>query len=694
MKTTGLAQPRRGEPATLRPRLAGPRLSAGDLLTPSAGLQATDSRTGPTWLSRLETQGPSLCLENRLLRRAAGPPRGPPLRFSQALSPKLPSTLCTLTSPPLTLLRPLTSLSLKTGTEKPSAGPGYPRQQEAGIEDSINKEQWESEDPTEASEILPGYNLSAEKYDDLEQARGTLVDEELRDVPDPSQNQDTKLQKKKEALLNGVCCSLIRGAKFTDAHNRIRRELLALCQDIAEQDPEFVLKVALYTRQELNIRSTANFLLALSAWLPLCRPHLRRYFCQAVRLPSDWIEVAKIYQSLAEGSRKVAPYPSCLRSSLADSFKLFDEYQLAKYNTRKQRCKSDSRRQRQVEESSPAEEENKPKDHFSLKKLVRWLHLKEPTYHIMCLLGRRYPSDLQSFSRSRLPGPWDSRRAGERMKFQSPETWERQLSLRGNTVKVWEELIDNQKLPFMAMLRNLRNLIAAGISSQHHKRILDRLTDKNSVIRSRQFPFRFLAAYKVLAELQERLDQKDEPLPTKEALVREALKSTRLPRRRGLLRGQASVLAAQKRVQGITLIHQSVNRKLVQLKKNRDVRYDEDLLERYRAALTAAVEISASHNVPPLPGHTVILCSVDHNMCGPCVSAKGLHVPVSKAEDEDHGKAKSPQMLDVAILLALMVKHVSEHSRLILHNDSTYREVAISPGSILGNVDRVLQEAQ
>lgn len=57
------------------------------------------------------------------------------------------------------------------------------------------------------------------------------------------------------------------------------------------------------------------------------------------------------------------------------------------------------------------------------------------------LFCSRYPSSLQTFSRSRLPGPWDSSRAGKRMKLPQPETWERELSLRGNKASVWEELI-------------------------------------------------------------------------------------------------------------------------------------------------------------------------------------------------------------------------------------------------------------
>ncbi|GCC46271.1 hypothetical protein chiPu_0030612, partial [Chiloscyllium punctatum] len=128
----------------------------------------------------------------------------------------------------------------------------------------------------------------------------------------------------------------------------------------------------------------------------------------------------------------------------------------------------------------------------------------------------------------------------------------------------------------------------------------------------------------------------------------------------------------------------------------RIVRYDQELLESYRQALAVAVEISATHNVPPLPGRTAILCCVDHNMGAPCVSARALHVPRSRTPEEvEEAKAwKSPVILEVAILLALMTRHVSEHAELVLFNSNTYCLLQLDSGGLLANVDRVLQEAQ
>lgn len=62
----------------------------------------------------------------------------------------------------------------------------------------------------------------------------------------------------------------------------------------------FHVQVAVYTRQQLNIRITANFLLALAANQPPTKTHVRRYFRAAVQLPSDWLEVVRIYSTVRE----------------------------------------------------------------------------------------------------------------------------------------------------------------------------------------------------------------------------------------------------------------------------------------------------------------------------------------------------------------------------------------------------------
>jgi len=54
--------------------------------------------------------------------------------------------------------------------------------------------------------------------------------------------------------------------------------------------------LGLYTRKVLNVRVVSTFMLAFAAYLPECRPFLKKYFNQTIVLPSDWIQVAELYQ--------------------------------------------------------------------------------------------------------------------------------------------------------------------------------------------------------------------------------------------------------------------------------------------------------------------------------------------------------------------------------------------------------------
>ncbi|XP_068097214.1 telomerase protein component 1 isoform X3 [Hyperolius riggenbachi] len=545
--------------------------------------------------------------------------------------------------------------------------------------------------------------------------------QELDEVPDAlvRQKSETLLKQKKMALISAVCCSLVNSPNFSDPSDPTRSDILSMCEDLASLDPEFVLKIALYTRQELNIRTTANFLLAVSAMLPACRPHLRRYLCPSVQLPSDWMEVPRLYESLAGKGGKLAPLPSCLRRGLTLKFREFSEYQLAKYNTRVQRGKRASQKkrekkpwvsrnvrfgkkliafesllrllQKQFDEAASAatQKKIKKKDKFSLKSLIQRLHISKPAHHVMSLLGCRYPKDLPSFSRSGLDGPWQSHLSGQRMKLKQPETWERELSQKGNTGPVWEGLLDGRKVPFMALLRNLRNVIRAGISKKHHKDVTARLTNKNAVIQSRLFPFRFLSAYKIIQDLETQLKKAEEPFPTNAILLkrifqREKKNIPQLARKQFSRRQLRACLA-------ISAVHQLVKREKKAVMMARTINFDEDVLQSYKKSLEEAVQISARYNIPPIPGRTVILMYMDYAMHEPCHGAKEL--PVSNSTN--HGFRKTtPSLMDVGLLLSLMVKETAENAELVLYNERKFIFAELSNNPLLQRVEEIKEQAE
>lgn len=114
---------------------------------------------------------------------------------------------------------------------------------------------------------------------------------------------------------------------------------------------------------------------------------------------------------------------------------------------------------------------------MTMKHLIRQCHITEPKLHVMCIIGAKYPSTETKFQASGLPGVFDPNMAGKRMKLPRAETWETSVSLRGNQASTWQMLIDHQKLPFMAMLRNLRNIIRTGVDKKYHDWIISQLTN-------------------------------------------------------------------------------------------------------------------------------------------------------------------------------------------------------------------------
>ncbi|KAK2498922.1 hypothetical protein MC885_003950 [Smutsia gigantea] len=496
------------------------------------------------------------------------------------------------------------------------------RAQEAALDhwSSTEEKEW-----TEAQ--MPSYSLSLGEEDEVEELAPKLTPGGAESCSEPA---DQALQEKKMALVSLLCSSLASDVNAEVAAHSTQAFLLKVCSELAPLEPEFIFK-------RLNLRDLANRLLAIAAFLPVCRPHLRRYFCAIVQLPSDWIRVAELYQSLAEGEEsRLAPLPACLCAAMTDKFAQFDEYQLAKYNPRKHRAKRRPRRpprlpmglcgyrneslqrqppfpflkllpmslqkvelpfsetqqylprclqflkdkQKEFEATYSTVPETKTQPRFTLKKLVQRLRIREPAQHVHALLGYRYPSNLQAFSRSRLPGPWESSRAGKRMKLSQPQTWERELSLRGNKACVWEELIDSGKLPFMAMLRNLCNLLRVGISARHHKLVLQGLQHAKAVIHSRQFPFRFLNAHDSINNLEAQVKNRALPFPSNTKLMsRIMIRNSKNVKRHSYGRQQWKC--------------------------------DGELLAQYRQALETAMDLSVKHSLPPLPGRTLLVYLTD-----------------------------------------------------------------------------------
>ena len=89
----------------------------------------------------------------------------------------------------------------------------------------------------------------------------------------------------------------------------------------------------------------------------------------------------------------------------------------------------------------------------------------------------------------------DPRRLGE-----AGMTWEQLSSLGPMDARAWSAIVPHMGL--MALTRNLRNLDEAGVPDSVAEQVAARLADPEQVRRSRQFPYRFLSAYRTAPSLR------------------------------------------------------------------------------------------------------------------------------------------------------------------------------------------------
>ena len=243
----------------------------------------------------------------------------------------------------------------------------------------------------------------------------------------------------KQKLVTQVLTSFFNEAKFYGDNSA---EIEATIQRVIKTDAQFVSKLAVYARRVFNMRSIAHVLTAYLAHEPEGKPYVRSTIKGITLRGDDATELMAFYLS-----KFGKPIPNSLRKGIEDVFGTFDEYTLAKY-------KGDG-------------------------KAVKMRD-------VLCLT-RPKPKDAEQSAM------WKRLLEGT---LEMPITWETQLSAHGNNRETWENLIDSGKVGYMALLRNLRNIINA--QPRNIEKVWEKIEDPEAVRRSRQLPFRFLSAYKNL----------------------------------------------------------------------------------------------------------------------------------------------------------------------------------------------------
>ena len=274
--------------------------------------------------------------------------------------------------------------------------------------------------------------------------------------PDAATNYEGGLafkQSPKAELVSRVVTCLWQEPKFYDSKgDDTANAILRLVPEVAKDDPEFILKLAAYTRNVAYLRTVPQVLLVSAAEIPACRPYVRKWAPAIIQRADEPAEVIAgwIARHGDVGDQQSAGMlPASLKKGISDALRKFDEYQLAKHDHVKASVR--------------------------LRDVFRICHPK-PRNEKESDLWRRAINDELSV----------------------PETWETYISAHGSSKETWEHILP--KMGYMAVLRNLRNLLKHGVNVRE---VVDIIADERRVRASKQFPFRFFSAYRAVEEMDE-----------------------------------------------------------------------------------------------------------------------------------------------------------------------------------------------
>jgi hypothetical protein len=269
-----------------------------------------------------------------------------------------------------------------------------------------------------------------------------------------------------------------------------------LVQTVAVQDPEWTTQFLIWLRTAANMRS-ASLVGALDAAKALV----------AAGIPGSRQIVAAVLQRADEPGEALAYWtttygravPKAVKRGIADAVgRLYTEFGLLKYDTASKGFRFGD--VLDLVHPSPVT----PGQGDLFKYALDRRHGNDPAWYELPdgLVMLRANGEL----RDRSPNDWqvllDRSDAADLLRT-GGMTWEDILSLLGSQVdkaKLWKALIPS--MGYMALLRNLRNLDEAGLPDEAADQVAARLGDPRQVARSRQFPYRFLAAYEQAPSLR------------------------------------------------------------------------------------------------------------------------------------------------------------------------------------------------
>jgi 60 kDa SS-A/Ro ribonucleoprotein len=263
-----------------------------------------------------------------------------------------------------------------------------------------------------------------------------------------------------EELYLLVATTLFAGDSFYESNvTRLERFRKLVARVLEEKNgPQFVVSLAIYAREVLNLRTTPT-LLTVEAFLHGVESAEKA--AQYVWLRGDEHLEALAYTKIV-GSK----YTKRFLRAVAGRLSRLTERQALRYGGKGKA--------------------------FSQRDALRLAHPKISSAKQNALF-KFITAGLEALSSEELALlPTVAKVRGEGVAL----TWENLISSQGSSAETWEKAVP--LMGYMALLRNLRNLVKHGVSRETLEGVAAKLRDPAEVRASKQMPYRFYSAYQAL----------------------------------------------------------------------------------------------------------------------------------------------------------------------------------------------------
>ena len=293
----------------------------------------------------------------------------------------------------------------------------------------------------------------------------------------PSRGTGGKFNKLAERLQ--LVADKVKGFESCNELNEVAREVIATAVDVAKgQNPEDLLAIANWLRNEMNIRLTPQVLLVIASRMDNTKSMVRRYAPTIVKRP-DEVKTCLLVHRFLFGMKSLS---NGLNLGLGDAVSRFGERGLMKYDN---------------------------PDFPKWKDVLCWIRRKagwplKPEVAKYFITGNVVDAAKTPVIAARKELAKLSKFNAEAKKLAKDSfvNWEVLLSQFPNDKKaVWTFLVEEKLLGYMAMLRNLRNILEAKLGTDVIQKVSSRISSKDEVVKSKQLPFRFLSALRALQEM-------------------------------------------------------------------------------------------------------------------------------------------------------------------------------------------------